>query len=358
MQTLDTSAYAQQHLYKTLSKIKAVAEHPDLPPQVKKPTKASSDPATLNVFARLCKSNQAKAALDVVVEDVQQALGIESDRSVSVDKRRVRVKDVEGESAAGNATRRSGANPPKKVDRALRSLSGTPDPVENAGKDDDFGTYEGRIASSSDNAEDEFSDAEELEQRLLNETAANKSPVTTSQKYDVEADLSISGSSSRSISASPEPQKAATLKKASFLPSLTMGGYISGSESDAEDIDIAPKKNRRGQRARQQIWEQKFGDKAKHLQKQGHAAHWDSKRGAVDRSARRPQGRFGRERRGSPDYTIGRGPDAGTSKPVKEAKRPHRDDGGALHPSWEAAKKAKERKEAPVAFQGKKIVFD
>jgi hypothetical protein len=234
-------------------------------------------------------------------------------------------------------------------------LSGTP---ENAGKDDDFGTYEGRLASSSGNAEDEFSDAEELEQRLLNETAPNKSSVATSQKYDVEADLSISGSESRSVSASPEPRKAGTLKKASFLPSLTMGGYISGSESEAEDIDIAPKKNRRGQRARQQIWEQKFGDKAKHLQKQGHASHWDSKRGAVDRSERRPRGRFGRERRGSPAYAIGRGPDAGVPKPVKEVKTPHRDDGGALHPSWEAAKKAKEKKEAPVAFQGKKITFD
>ncbi len=52
-----------------------------------------------------------------------------------------------------------------------------------------------------------------------------------------------------------------------FLPSL-MGGYISGSES-ASDIDVAPptRKNRRGQRARQAIWEKKYGEKAKHHQK-------------------------------------------------------------------------------------------
>lgn len=345
-------------MYKTLSKIKAVVEHPDLPPHIKRPTKPSLDPATLNVFARLCKSNQAKAALDAAVEDVQQALGVESDRSVSVKKRRIREKDIENEPVAGIANRRPESNPENNVNQTVRSMDDPPDDVENAGEDDDLGAYEDRIALSDESLEDEFSDVEELEQRLLNKTAPIKPSIATSQNYDVEADLSISGSESRSVSPSPEPQKSGTLKKASFLPSLTMGGYISGSDSEAEDIDIAPKRNRRGQRARQQIWEQKFGDKAKHLQKQGQAQSWDPKRGAVDRSERRPRGRPGHQRRGSPDYSRRRDRDAGAPKPVKDAKRPHRDDGGALHPSWEAAKKAKERKEAPVAFQGKKITFD
>ena len=345
-------------MYKTLSKIKAVAEHPDLPPQIKRPSKPSSDPATLNVFARLCKSNQAKGALEAAVEDVRQALGVEADRSVSVKKQRVREQDPEGESVGGNATRRRKASPENNVDRTLRTLTGTPDAVEDVGEDDGLGAYEDRIASSSEDPGDEFSDAEELEKRLLKETVSNKPSIARSKSYDVEADLSISGSDSRSASASPEPQKAGTSKKASFLPSLTMGGYISGSDSEAEDIDIAPKKNRRGQRARQQIWEQKFGDKAKHLQKEGHAVSWDRKRGAVDRSERRPRGDSGRGRRGSPDYAIGRGTEPGIHMPAKDVKKPHRDDGGALHPSWEAAKKAKEKKEAPVAFQGKKITFD
>jgi hypothetical protein len=34
-----------------------------------------------------------------------------------------------------------------------------------------------------------------------------------------------------------------------------------------------------------------------------------------------------------------------------------KDDAGTLHPSWEAAKKAKEAKQT-AAFQGKKVVFE
>jgi hypothetical protein len=41
---------------------------------------------------------------------------------------------------------------------------------------------------------------------------------------------------------------------------------------------------------------------------------------------------------------------------VKEPKK--RDDTGPLHPSWEAAKRAKEKKAVPVVFSGKKISFD
>ena len=149
----------------------------------------------------------------------------------------------------------------------------------------------------------------------------------------------------------PEPTRAG---ETTFLPSL-MGGYISGSESEASDIEVAPPKKRRGQRARQAIWEKKFGEKAKHLQQQtkgkgnGREAGWDMRRGAVDGDERTPW------KKGVKTPFSG-----GNGEPVEEKRAPKptkRDDEGKLHGSWEAAKKAKESQKAAV-FAGSKVTFD
>ena len=73
--------------------------------------------------------------------------------------------------------------------------------------------------------------------------------------------------------------------------SLNMAAYYSGSDPDSgSDSDAAakPRRNRRGQRARQQIAEQKYGRTAKHLQTQNARnskdTGWDIRRGAVSRS--------------------------------------------------------------------------
>lgn len=148
--------------------------------------------------------------------------------------------------------------------------------------------------------------------------------------------------------------------KGGMLPSL-MGGYISGSESDASDIDVAPagRKNRRGQRARQAIWEKKFKDKAKHLKQEqaGRDSGWDLKRGAVDGSDRTPWKKgiktpFGRKPEGRHDEQEHDAPEPRRPRPPTK-----KDDEGPLHPSWEARKKAKEAQQT-AAFQGKKITFD
>jgi hypothetical protein len=121
-----------------------------------------------------------------------------------------------------------------------------------------------------------------------------------------------------------------------------MGGYWSGSESEAEDFeDGPPKKNRRGQRARQAIAEKKFGKSAKHLQNQ-------------DRTG--PRGARGAPRGGRFERP---GHDRGVRNDAAEPpKKKHRDDEGSLHPSWAAAKKAKEAKKVTAVFEGKKISFD
>jgi hypothetical protein len=166
------------------------------------------------------------------------------------------------------------------------------------------------------------------------------------------------------ISRSPSPKRSSKRKRAvdtseptgsTFLPSL-MGGYISGSES-ASDVDIEPpRKNRRGQRARQAIWEKKYKQEAKHLSKPARDQGWDPKRGAVEGAQRTPWKRgianpFGRPAEG------GGGAGQQVSRPAAPKKDRTTDNAGPLHPSWEAKKKAEE-KQKNATFQGKKIKFE
>lgn len=353
-QALDTFTSAQHHFYKTLLKNKAVSDHPDLPPPVKSVIKLPSDAATLNVNARLCKSNQVKEALAAALGEIQHALGVEVESSASLTKRRLRTRDFEAIASGPSGVQRDSQSAQGRT--SLSPVTG--EVSDNAGEaadesEEDFAPFNDRIVGSSD----DHSEIEELEQQLALEGVEKAS--RTAVGYNVEADLSISGSDAGSRSVSPEPQKAPAPKRSSFLPSLTMGGYISGSGSDIDDdIDVAPKKNRRGQRARQQIWEQKFGSKAKHLQKQGRDSGWDPKRGATDSNDRRGRERNTRNVRSGPDYKLGARLNQTVSKSDDQMKTKHRDDGGPIHPSWEAAKRAKEKKDAPVKFQGKKITFD
>ncbi|KJR86340.1 uncharacterized protein SPSK_02364 [Sporothrix schenckii 1099-18] len=181
-----------------------------------------------------------------------------------------------------------------------------------------------------------------------------------------------------------------------FLPSL-MGGYVSdgGDDADgvADDEEAAarmlggPRKNRRGQRARQAIWEKKYKQLAKHVleqekkgtdaggkdggkdkkankngkQKDG-GGGWDAKRGAVDASdkprwLRRKMGLLGRV---GPVGGGGKGAGSNATPPAgakKENPNANAQVSGTLHPSWEAARKAKDKAQT-AAFEGKKIVFD
>lgn len=361
LKALDTTASAQQHLYKSLLKIKDVSDHPDLPSEVKKPVKLAADAATLNVNARLCKANQVKEAVDFSVSDVQKALGLNVEQSKPSKKRRLRAADLI----------LNGAKPPNDANAGDLHLKSSPnaqngqegDDSDNESTSDLSRPRDDGASHSSEDGEGEDDDVAALERQLASEGIKEKASDSRSNRYSLQADLSVSEADSEARSASPEPRKAPAPKKSSFIPSLTLAGYVSGSGSDVEndldDLDVAPRKNRRGQRARQQIWEKKFGSKAKHLQKSSHKQGWDPKRGAVDENERRGnQPRHRGERRASPDYGVGG--DGGRSR-VKAApaeKKYHKDDTGPIHPSWIAAKKAKEKKDAPVAFQGRKITFD
>ncbi|KAK1779709.1 Bud-site selection protein [Copromyces sp. CBS 386.78] len=274
---------------------------------------------------------------------------------------------------------------------------------------------DGDSEQNGDGSDDEFegfSDSEEEEDEGSN-TKLQEEQSGDEQEEDDDDDDEDSDNSG--IDAAPSKKKSKSSSTANtqklqnftmdstFLPTL-MGGYISGSES-ASDVDIAPsRKNRRGQRARQAIWEKKFKEEAKHLKKQQNArdAGWDMKRGAIASDGkpwkkgslldRKSNGKDGGEEggedkggdaaqtggagagaaaaatrggdrgrggsrggRGGSSFGAGRS-DAAPAPPARAPKK--RDDSGPLHPSWEAKKKAKEKEMMSAPFQGKKITFD
>lgn len=371
-QVLDFSSAAKNYLHKSLLKFKAVTESPDLPPAVTKPPAPMPNSGTANVIARLCNSNPVREALPAILKDVQQALGVKVPEEKLQGKKRLRVKDFEeaqksakdgkkvrvendtdvsdhdsgSEAGLGAALQRRPHSDNEDDISDEEDGEGERQGVELGDDDydsDDFAQFDSRIAASSGEEDHGY------------DTDGEPKKGTVSRAHTAAMDISTS--------VSPEPErrskKMAKPTKSAFVPSLTMGGYWSGSESEPEDddLDVAPRKNRRGQRARQLIAEKKFGKSAKHLQKEGAVSRndrnqgWDPKRGATDGSGPRLRGRPSRPGKSAP--TIN-GNEAGISKPPPKK---HRDDSGSLHPSWEAAKKAKEAK-ATAPFAGKRVTFD
>ncbi|EPX72934.1 BUD22 family protein [Schizosaccharomyces octosporus yFS286] len=133
----------------------------------------------------------------------------------------------------------------------------------------------------------------------------------------------------------------ATKSSTSNLPELAAGFLDPLGEDDEfvqkemDEMDRPKRKNRRGQRARQAIWEKKFGKTANHVVKkreQEQLEREERQRKFEEREAKRARKAAMAQQ------------DSKTSQAEK------------LHPSWEARKKQKLQPAGP--FQGKKIVFD
>jgi hypothetical protein len=226
------------------------------------------------------------------------------------------------------------------------------DESDSEGRPDDLSSFGGFSSDEEDEAEAKTSTKprQSVEEPDPMEITDDEDEAQPGEDLDESSEYSA-------ISRSPSPKRKSKKAKSSkdsgrptdstFLPSL-MGGYISGSES-ASDVDIEPpRKNRRGQRARQAIWEKKYKAEAKHLSKPQKAT-WDPKRGAV-------------EGKRTPWKAGVKNPFAATAaaeeqRPPPKKRETMEDKPGPLHPSWEAKKKAQEKQQT-AAFAGTKIRFD
>ncbi|KAI4129921.1 MAG: hypothetical protein LQ338_002006 [Usnochroma carphineum] len=338
------------------------------------------DAAQANVQARLFNSQPVKKAMNDCMGNIRASLGL-NDSEESKQKRLRRahyqqepehdnvmavLKDARGATHQGNGD----MNP-----EASFETEGQLYDSDGAGSDDEslnYEAYDARLAASSDDSFGGFSDA--------NNSGSNNLRTISNNFTSPDVSLSLSPESSDRLikSESPLPSNAqvsgrskTNAKATTFLPSLTMGGYWSGSEPASDDesnLDGSQRKNRRGQRERRLIAEKKFGQNANHLKKQKRVHDrdqgWDAQKGAQadDGRGKRGRGRGGTavtlqaSRSGKKGAASSSGANSDPVGPRKGAGKSKSAE-GPLHPSWQAAKMAKEQKKA-ASFQGKKVVFD
>lgn len=364
---------------RSLLRVDAVARSPDFPTELRDAVPVPSLPeseqnALHNVTSALYNKESVKQATEQAISAVCRALDVcVPDKSKRARKnKRAGAEDqpsdrMPSESVSIKLTTADGEVPSDQesvfegfetdVDEP-GTVIGNPDSEAEAAEQTSLSKYDRLLGSSSD---DECDGLDERLEILKGTEVANLDDISLSGSPSEED----SGAHSDSVS-SPltKPSKgnakqavtagkAGFVRDSTFLPSL-MGGYISGSES-ASDIEDARPRKRRGQRARQAIWEKKYGASARHLQKErqagGRDAGWDMRRGAVDgndRDWRTPwkKGVFN---------PLARSGNQGASK---RAPTPTKgDDQGPLHPSWAAKKKAQDA-QRNASFSGYKIVFE
>ncbi|CAO2647548.1 Nn.00g084700.m01.CDS01 [Neocucurbitaria sp. VM-36] len=395
---LDLEKVADQHMRRTVGKVKSLREAEALQEYINGGSAGgeekgyegrglAKDSATLNVTARLYKVHAVKKAVVRVVDHLKDMVG-----------------PSEGSGKAGNAQN----EPSKKQKKSAVELEDEEMPDVSDEEGNLYDAFSARIAAPSsgeDDSEDSVSDDErppsigdsdsehdteadlyEAVEGSENDEFQSTSSATAEdtessgtrmlyrgQYISVEipsSDFSSSDSDADSESESesllaPSNSKAKALEdtipsSSAFIPALSHAAYFSGSESEASDLDEAPRKNRRGQRARQKIAEAKYGAKAKHLEKADRTKGWDAKRGAVG-DDRRGKG----TKSGAPRGQGRQEKSGGNAEPLGQKKSGgvKRDDKGELHPSWQAAKAAKESKKLKIDVkgskpQGQKVVFD
>ncbi|RFU24710.1 hypothetical protein B7463_g11624, partial [Scytalidium lignicola] len=373
--------------------------------------------ALRNVTSGMFNIKNVKDIMKVTIGGMYIALGIPKPEEKSGKKQALkegskdRIQTTRSEASSSEVRNESGINEDEHEEMLDGSDELSWEGFDDEDEDDASGVEDGSGSDSdgdegeygSDLEEEEFSKWDALlvgssdEESFDEETYKKSHPAHQPQRSlslspspSPSPSPSLSSSSSQSMSHShsspppsstnPNPARASKSSKSqstpkpiggsTFLPTL-MGGYWSGSES-ASDLEDDPatatlpiRKNRKGQQARRAIWEKKYGTKAKHvvngLGKEKDDG-WDAKRGAKDSSGdwkSREGARVGaRGGRGRNFATVtGENAIAVTPRNRTTAISKKRDDVGTLHPSWLAAKKAKEMKKT-ATFQGKKVVFD
>lgn len=391
---LDLGKVGEAHLRKTVLKIKTFSESDLLPEEMKSEVdKPDMDEEKLkawnNVLSGMFNMKPVKEAMSQIISGLYHALGVpgpsgkQTEKDMKLPKEGIlkdnlmpadAAEDVEGDSGSGEENLSDGPawEGFDSGDAQESNLEAETDNMDIGSEGDldeeELSRYDALLGGSSD------------EESFDEEQYKSKRAPGNSERLSLSLSPSPSSESEPQSAPSP-PSKVAKVPKSkaapakvggsTFLPTL-MGGYYEGSDSSASDIEeIAENrplnKNRPGQKARQAIWEKKYGQRANHIKKGlGPVAErkakdddWDAKRGAKDGSGR---GGF-RNRRGGRDQERRPGGGARTtgedSTAIGERKRGMgtKDDVGVLHPSWQAAKKAKQMTKT-ATFQGKKVVFD
>jgi hypothetical protein len=301
------------------------------------------DHALSNVAARLYSHNTVKMAMTKLITATKTVIAAEETRKADAEAE----ADVEfGDEDAKEKTTNIGKSDDHFSDDEISQI------------------HDGQTDSSSESEDADEEDSEDSEDEEESHSHRRKRKASFSPSPSPSPSPSIS--ISFSFSSDDEPRKKKAKQKVEsqpsnsmFVPSLTAVGYALNSDSEASDLDeeVAPRKNRRGQKARQAIWEKKYKEKAKHLQAQkekqekkdrnrqsrGRDDGWDARRGAVGH----------RETGANAAPVQQRG---AAERPILAVRKA--DNEGPLHPSWEAKKLLKAKEKMSIdQYVGKKITF-
>ncbi|KAL8817851.1 MAG: hypothetical protein Q9223_003391 [Gallowayella weberi] len=385
LKALDIHSTAESQLYKSMLKIKSMSSASAFPFSIQNELSKNykpNDVAQVNIQARLFNSQPVKKAMDDLMSNIRLSLGLNDVQDSK--KKRIRKADLLRAKSSVNI-RQSSADAEGTTILPKVDVTTDVSPVtevqnrdaDQASSSDESLNYD-KSDSRLDGSSDELSavDSKSIDYGELHGKSAS-GPV---RELYSSASPELSDSSVTTNSPSPRkgrgPEKSTKDSKATtFLPSLTMGGYWSGSEPASDDegsIGGHPRKNRRGQRERRMIAEKKYGQNAKHLRKQGQEQDrdrgWDPRKGAQTEETDE-FGRMKRLRRSGGSTRVPQVPrttkqgaaasSGANSDPVGPKRRTAQGKpaDGPLHPSWQAAKQAKEQKQT-AKFQGKKLTFD
>lgn len=390
LKALDLEKVAEQHVRRTIAKVKSLKDHEALPESARVIEKGENDAARLNVLARLYKVVAVKKEIDALIDDLKEIIG-SGEGAVKIgdagkiqagekkDKKRrveeevdVDMLDISDEDGVAAKLFNARIAAPSSGEESDGELSDDERPPSIGDSDSDHDTDADLEGTSDSSAESfaGFSASNSNSDAHISRAIAPPSDVSDSETPS-DSDTSLSISTSRPTNTPKEPTKSTA---STFVPTLSHGGYFSGDES-ASSLDEKPRKNRRGQRARQKIAEAKYGKAAKHVEKNERKSGWDAKRGAVGSSDAKPGNRKDRRAAekglkakggrgpiisGENAAPLGRG--RGERETVVAKPKPKKDDLGKLHPSWAAAKAVKESKKLKIDLGGakgaKKITFD
>ncbi|KAF7291542.1 hypothetical protein HMN09_01245300 [Mycena chlorophos] len=236
---------------------------------------------------------------------------------------------------------------------------------EQSGKESEDGGARENEQDESDNEREEIVEEDGWESGSVSEAEDAGWESGSVHSDDEDEDAKAPPTKKPKATAKPTPKPPAPSKSAQtqsqFLPSLSVG-YIRGSSSEGDDIeDVEPqRKNRRGQRARQAIWEKKYGRGANHKKKEAAEAQAKLRKNANGRDARPAgkQGAAGRSGWQQQTRPQNQSPSSFKAPPAPvSASKPQA--AASLHPSWAAKRALKEKAAAGIVpSQAKKIVFD
>ena len=313
-----------------------------------------------NVLGRLCKSDAVRTSITMFVDEVQNT-----------------VLGSNGSRLGRKQGQRSKREQEDKIQEDIDDWDGIQSDIEM--DEEPYQDLASRVNGSSDE------ESTDLEEDSVNDVRRSKSAFNRSKKAQVNKERSSNRLSepNKPLSKTKESTSKSRSDSTTFLPSLSFGGYYSGGsdESGLDDYDPGDgnqasrkrqeqqvRKNRMGQQARRALNEKKFGGQANHLRTDnrrnkgkdnresiGKGASFNGKRvkvnGQISKEIDNQGGYQGRSK-----LHHGETGSAAQHRPEPRSGGIQQNEEKGLHPSWEAARKAKEAKKM-AGFQGKKVVF-